>query len=172
MKKLNLGCAHDYKKGWVNLDARDHDASGKKMKVDVIHNLNKYPWPFKNEEFDFIYLRGVLEFLTDQEKAIKELRRISSKGSEVKIIVPYFTSYFAYREFSAHKYSLNCTELLGYFKRQGFELISKGFENNNSALRIPTALMNLSEATQNFYERLFSGIFPANQVYWVIKKRK
>ena len=57
MKKLNLGSGEDIKKDYVNLDAV-------KLKgVDIVYNLNKYPWPLKDNEFDFIYCNNVLEHL-------------------------------------------------------------------------------------------------------------
>ena len=41
MKKLHLGCGKVIKKGFINLD------SVKLKGVDVVHNLDVYPWPFK-----------------------------------------------------------------------------------------------------------------------------
>ena len=32
MKRLNLGCGPDYRKGWVNVDIR------KDIKADIVHN--------------------------------------------------------------------------------------------------------------------------------------
>jgi len=55
MKKLNLGCGEDYKEGYINLDILDNEF------VDVIHDLNKFPYPFKDDEFGEIYIHHVLE---------------------------------------------------------------------------------------------------------------
>ena len=54
LTKLNLGCGNDYMKGWTNLDILD-------VKTDVSHNLNKFPWPFKNNTFNEILMKSVLE---------------------------------------------------------------------------------------------------------------
>lgn len=47
-KKLNLGCGKDIKKEYVNLDIRKFPG------VDIIHDLNKFPYPFKDDSFDEI----------------------------------------------------------------------------------------------------------------------
>ena len=41
MKKLNLGCGTDIKKGYINLDVAKLDG------VDVVHDINRLPLPFK-----------------------------------------------------------------------------------------------------------------------------
>lgn len=96
IKKLNLGCDRDYKEGWVNLDFH------KNLKCDVVHNLNKFPWPFKDNEADFILMNHVLEHLDDVPRVMKELWRISKPGAIIRITVPYFNNFNAYRD-ATHK---------------------------------------------------------------------
>lgn len=47
--KLNLGCGKDIKDGYINLDVRYIKG------VDVVCNLNSFPYPFQNDVFDEIY---------------------------------------------------------------------------------------------------------------------
>ena len=84
MKKLNLGCGRDIKKSnkeeiWINLD------QFKLKGVDVAHNLDKTPWPFKSNYFDEIYARDVIEHLKDLFKTMKEIHRISKKNGRFYI---------------------------------------------------------------------------------------
>jgi len=44
-RKLNLGCGTKYFKGWTNLDISDKDMYGNKINADVVHNLEKFPYP-------------------------------------------------------------------------------------------------------------------------------
>ena len=64
-KKLNFGCGTRIMKGYVNLDIVKHKG------VDVVHDLNKFPYPFKNGEFDEIYARFILEHLGDLVKVMR-----------------------------------------------------------------------------------------------------
>ena len=55
--KLNLGCGNDIKEGWVNMDYIGAEG------VDVVHNLNRLPYPFPDNTFDSILASHVLEHL-------------------------------------------------------------------------------------------------------------
>jgi SAM-dependent methyltransferase len=169
MRKANLGCGTDYKAGWVNVDISNKDIYGRKIKVDVVHDLNKYPWPFESEEFEKILIKGTIEHVRDLEKGVREIGRISKKGSIIIVNVPYFMSYFAYREINTHKFSLNAFQLFDIFRRNEMTLVSKRLLNNNRWLKWIERFVNSGSFSQNFYERFFSGIFPMNQVEWVFK---
>src|SRR3989338_1795234 len=89
--KLNMGCGKDILDGWINLDRQ------KGAGIDVVHDLEKYPYPFKDNTFDVILCKSVLEHLWDADRAIRELHRILKKGGILKIHVPYFNAGSAYR---------------------------------------------------------------------------
>ncbi len=90
-KKLNLGCGYDIREGWVNLDMY------KNKGVDVAHDLNHYPYPFKKNYFDLIFSWNSLEHLKDADKGIRELHRILKPGGLLIVHVPYFNAAAAYK---------------------------------------------------------------------------
>ena len=92
MKKLNIGCGKDYRKGYINLDI------DKNVKSDVTHNLEKFPYPFKDDSLDEIFMKHVLEHLNDTVKTMKELKRIIKKEGIIKIEVPYYKNKGAFRD--------------------------------------------------------------------------
>ncbi|MBT6337577.1 hypothetical protein HOJ36_07700 [Candidatus Woesearchaeota archaeon] len=97
--KLNMGCGYKVKKGGVNLDFI------KGPGIDIIHDLNKFPYPFKADTFNQIYINMVLEELDFYEETIKELYRISKNKATWKIIVPYYncrTAFNPYHKFFFH----------------------------------------------------------------------
>ncbi len=97
MKKLNIGCGSDIKEGFVNLDR--FKLSG----VNVVHDLGKFPWPFKDNEFDFINCDQILEHLDDIPKALREIWRISKNGAKIHIGVPHYATPGAWTDLT-HKH--------------------------------------------------------------------
>jgi predicted SAM-dependent methyltransferase len=85
MRKLNLGCGNDIKEGYINVDLYN-------PKADIIWDLNKFPWPFGDNEFDEIYAAHILEHLNDTVRAMEEIWRISKRGAKVIIKVPHFST--------------------------------------------------------------------------------
>jgi len=79
MKKLNFGCGLDIKKGWVNVDGQ------RGPQVDKSFNFAKFPYPLRNNEFDYILVDNVLEHLEDPHKVLDELHRISKKNGLIEI---------------------------------------------------------------------------------------
>lgn len=51
--------------------------------IEVVHNLNDYPWPWADGSVDEINLYDVLEHLDDFMKAIEEIFRILTQGGVV-----------------------------------------------------------------------------------------
>lgn len=92
LKKLNLGCGAFKKEGFINLDCCVH------LKPDVLHDLNKIPYPFPDSHFDLVEADHVLEHLTDVFGTMKELKRIMKDGASLIIKVPHFSRGFTHPE--------------------------------------------------------------------------
>ena len=95
MKKLNLGCGADYKEGYVNADFHSH------IKTDIQYDLNAVPFPFSENEFDYILVSHVLEHLDKPFVVMKELHRILKTGGTLHIKVPHFSRGFTHAEHKA-----------------------------------------------------------------------
>lgn len=89
-KKLNLGCGEFKKDGYVNVDF--HSA----LEPDVRHDLNEFPYPFSDNEFEVIEADHVLEHLNDVFKVMGELHRISKNRALIIIRVPHFSRGFTH----------------------------------------------------------------------------
>ena len=90
MMKLNLGCGKDIKKGYVNLDKATLE------NVDIVHDMDKFPYPFKDNTFEEILCNGSLEYVKDLFKVVEEMHRIAKAGAIIKINVPYWHSSACY----------------------------------------------------------------------------
>ncbi len=120
--KLNLGCGNDIRKGWTNLDMYKHDG------VDVVHNLEKYPYPFKDNQFELILADNVLEHLDDTIGIMKELYRILRPGGKVILKFPYYQHPNAWVD-PTHKKCLT-VGTFEYFVKKRVKLIKGKYVHN------------------------------------------
>lgn len=84
--KVNLGCGHDKREGWVNIDGRA-DAH-----PDIVADLEK-KLPLKNDSADEILLRHVLEHVRDPLALIDECHRVLKKGGKLEVITPHVSQF-------------------------------------------------------------------------------
>lgn len=87
-KSLNLGCGFKKFDGCLNVD------KSPLVKPDQVVDLDVFPWPWEDGEFDHIVLKDILEHLGDNGddfiKVIKELYRISNNGAIWEILTPHW----------------------------------------------------------------------------------
>lgn len=83
--KLNLGCGEDKKEGFINID---HNALAS---PDILHDLNKFPYPFADSSVDHIEAFHILEHLDKPFGVMRELHRILKNGGRLLIKVPHFS---------------------------------------------------------------------------------
>ena len=90
--KLNLGCGRKKIAGFIGVDKIKTEA------VDLVHDLDVFPYPFEDSSASEIVLDNVLEHLQDVIKVMEEIHRLSRPGAIVKISVPYFKSNSAFTD--------------------------------------------------------------------------
>jgi len=85
--KLNLGCGGEHLPGWVNVDKFPA------AHPDVVHDLERFPWPFQDGSADEVLLKHVLEHLGRDGDTflgiIRELYRVCAPDARVRILVPH-----------------------------------------------------------------------------------
>lgn len=92
MGVLDLGCGTHKEPGAVGVDRfPDTDA-------DVLHDLDRLPYPFPDSSFDRIVCRDVLEHLVDVLAVMAELHRVGRPGARVELRTPHFSSCLAYAD--------------------------------------------------------------------------
>lgn len=111
--KLNLGCGHKVLKGFVN-----HDIE-KNKGVDIVHDLNKFPYPWNDNEFEVILMSHVLEHVMYPEKTMSELYRILKKGGKLIIIFPHYTHPNVWLDLDHKRAMTEDTFRVFYFKQPG-----------------------------------------------------
>ena len=167
--KLNIGCGKDIRKGFVNLDIL------KLPGVDVVWNLNKTPWPFKDNSFDYVTAVSTLEHVKDLIKTMEEIHRICKDKAIVDIRVPHFSSLGAYID-PTHKI---------FFSYYTFDYFKECFDYNfysNARFKIVKRkiLYNkyffffewLANLFPRFHEILLRKFFPVQDIFFRLKAKK
>ena len=118
MNILDTGCGKHKTPGAIGLDCNP------KTDADVIHNLDVFPYPFKDNEFDVIVGNQVIEHVQDVLAVMRELYRIAKPGAIIKLDTPHYTDVSSFRD-PTHKHHFTCESFM-YFteKRPEFEFYS------------------------------------------------
>ena len=159
--KLVIGCGKKIIEDFVNVDIIKLDG------IDIVHDLNRFPYPFKDNEFKFIYCDNVLEHLNDIKLPIEELWRISRAGAKIKIIVPIFPSVWSFCD-PTHRsiytyFTFNYfrpEDGLNYYSHARFNIKKRKivFQKFFKPLEI---IINSFDISKKIWAHYFSHIFPA-----------
>jgi len=173
-KILDLGCGKNKRPGAIGVDYSDRHAA------DVIHDLNLFPYPFADNEWDIIYLDNVLEHLDNPIRVLEEVHRICKVGGQVKVIVPYFRSIWAFID-PTHKHFFTVNSL-AYFdprspicRRYDYTLarfyINKIVFNETLAMRWTKRIVTiLANRFPHHYELYLSHLYPLDDITYYITK--
>lgn len=145
--------------------------------VDIVHDLNSFPWPFNENEFDEVFCFMILEHLDDYVKALEEIWRITKPNGIIKITVPFFPSMYAatdpthkhfFTYFTFDYFSPNHS--FGYYSKAKFMVQKKYIRFSwNRFLNIISIFINLMPTV---YSRYFAGILPSNELYFKLQVYK
>lgn len=86
--------------------------------IDKVHDLTKFPYPFKDESVDAIHTSHFLEHLDGFERArfMDECYRILKPGGKMRFVHPYYKSVRAIQDYT-HKFPPISENSYLYFDR-------------------------------------------------------
>jgi len=168
MEKLNLGCGNQRMKGFVNVDNNPN------CNPDVFHDLNIFPYPFKKDTFDEIYLDHVLEHLDDPIKVLEEIFRIAKNKAKITIRSPHFSCGWLH---PGHRSAISLY-LFNYFdqfsqERYGNVCFSINriklywMRSRRDALEKRSILVKGINKIINFFANIYPGFTQRIWCYWV-----
>lgn len=174
-KTLHLGCGPNKKPNSLGLD------SNKNVKPDVIHNLDKYPYPFRDNQFDTIIAENIVEHIENIPKFMEEIHRICSHKAKVLITTGHFSGIDTFTD-PTHKHFFT-SRTFDYFIPQTdlYELqYSKAqFKKNkvilgpqNSKNFLLNTLLKIINNYQVIYEKRFAFIFPVGVISYELEVAK
>ncbi|HEX7174423.1 MAG TPA: methyltransferase domain-containing protein [Pyrinomonadaceae bacterium] len=157
---LNLGCGRKHVEGALNVDVTEATAP------DVVHDLNRRPWPFPDDHFEEVLAHDVVEHLDDVLATFEEIHRVCRDGATVRLSVPHFSSGNAYTD-PTHRH------FFGYFTLDCFTEADERSFYTRARYRLrhrqiifwPTLLNKIVWRLANrypmWYELRWAWIFPA-----------
>ncbi|MCI0329533.1 MAG: class I SAM-dependent methyltransferase [candidate division Zixibacteria bacterium] len=83
---LDFGCGRAKHPGTIGADLN------RRSSADVITDLNRLPYPFKNDSFDQIICKDILEHLDNFIGVMEELHRITKPGGAIHVHAPFASS--------------------------------------------------------------------------------
>ena len=162
--KLNLGSGGKPLSGYMNVDKNPRAPA-----VDVICDLDRYPWPFRDESAHEIFMAHCLEHLVDHNRAMKEIHRILVKGGVAKIEVPHFTWQLAYQD-PTHRHFFGYNTFAYYVRDCGY--FDFQFSKCTAKLEFGKRLSVWNRLFEPFFNRFHNAyeqsplrVFPALSVH-------
>lgn len=90
--RVNLGCGSDRRDGWTGLDRAAGPA------VDIVHDLDQGPWPFKDGSVEAILAKDVFEHVADPILFMTECWRVLQPEGSLFIRTPHWRHRDAYTD--------------------------------------------------------------------------
>ena len=126
MRILDVGCGINKRAGSLGIDRNPSS------RADVLVELDRLPYPFRDSSFDALQAVHVIEHLSDVIRALEEFHRLVRASGEVFIVTPHYTDFSSFCD-PTHRWHLNSFSLryfgadnagYGYYSAARFEEIS------------------------------------------------
>ncbi len=126
IRTLDVGCGINKRPGSIGIDR--NPAS----RADVLCDLNRAPYPFRDNSFDRVLAIHVIEHVDDVIRTMEEFHRLSRAGGTVRIETPHYTDFSSFCD-PTHRSHLNSFSFryfgpdhggFGYYSKARFRQIS------------------------------------------------
>lgn len=177
--KLNLGSGLRLEEGYINVDKIYSPG------IDVVQDLESYPFPFDDNSVDEILCRHLICHLNDLTKFLDELHRILKPKGKVKIYAPHFSSD-NFKTDPTHKTSIGYRSLNYYsdltdwnlkYSKKSFKIVRKHmtffqYDSRRNPLNFFywTGFELLINKLPRVYEKFFSGVLSCNEIFFFLEK--
>jgi SAM-dependent methyltransferase len=169
---LHLGCGNNKVSDSIGIDF------SKNTSADIIHDLNKFPYPFPSNRFEKIIMINIIEHLEDIVKVMEEINRISKNGAHIFIQTGHFSAvdsftdpthkhFFTSRSFD---YFIPGKDLYKYqYSKARFKLSDVWVGPKKSENYILRIILQLINRHIIFYESRLAFLFPVGVIYYELK---
>ncbi len=162
-KALSFGCGEYIEKDDENFKWDNWDILAIKGVKKV--EFNELPYPAKENTYDFIKARQVLQLLDYPDKVLHELWRITKPNGVIHVTVSYYNNKGAHNDIKTKYYfNENSFRLFCDWNKEKFELISLGLTKT----RVGKILF--FEKIRKFLNLFISSIYENIEVKIKVKK--
>ncbi len=160
-KRLDIGCGNNKIPNAIYVDIDP------KTNPDILHDLNKFPYPIDDNSFDEIFAKHIIEHLNDPIGFMKELTRILKPGGRVFVETPHFSCRVAYSE-PQHKLFFSYFMFINIINGLNLEVLEQKITFYKTFRLV--GISYLANKFPNTYERFWTYIFPAENVTLYARK--
>src|SRR5260370_30776815 len=123
---LDVGCGINKYPGSIGIDRNPN------ARADVLCDLARFPYPFRDNSFDAVRAVHVIERFSDVIRAMEEFHRILRPGGRLLIVTPHYTDFSSFCD-PTHRWHLNSFSFryfgenhggFGYYSSNRFREIS------------------------------------------------
>lgn len=100
MRILDVGCGIKKYPGSIGID--NNPASN----ADVLCDLDRLPYPFRDSSFDVIRVIHVIEHVSNVIGAMEEFHRLARPGGRIVLVTPHYTDFSSFCD-PTHRWHLN-----------------------------------------------------------------
>lgn len=166
VNSLDIGCGRSKTSGCIGIDRVALPG------VDIVHDLDQFPWPFPDNKFSIIYANHFLEHVSHILETLAEIHRICKADGRVMIRVPHYASdnfhtdlthkvAFGYRSFD--HFSINGKTTYDFYAPFKFKILHRRIKFMSPLRRFDPFRTLGVETLVNTFPRLYERFF----VYWL-----
>jgi SAM-dependent methyltransferase len=149
LRILDVGCGIRKNPGAIGIDRNPSS------RADVLCDLDRYPYPFRDNAFDRLLAIHVIEHVADVVATMEEFHRLVKPGGTVRIETPHYTDFSSFCD-PTHRSHLNSFSFRYFGEKHG----GFGYYSNVRfrEIRLRLRLLNLW--------RWLGFEFLVNRFYW------
>lgn len=109
---LDVGCGLRKQPGALGIDRNP------RTQADVICDLDRFPYPFRDACFERVRAVHVIEHLADVLRAVEEFHRLLKPAGRLYIVTPHYTDFSSFCD-PTHRWHLNSFSFRYFGPRHG-----------------------------------------------------
>jgi len=175
MRILDVGCGINKYPGSIGVDVNPH------TRADVLCNLDRFPYPFRDSSFDSLRATHVIEHVENVVRTMEEFHRLVRDGGSVYIATPHYTDFSSFCD-PTHRWHLNTFSFRYFGEDHGGYGYYSGARFRETKVHVKLLnlwrwlgfeiLVNASTRFRKFWEHYLCFVIRGKVIEWELKVLK